>query len=504
MKIKLISSLMVMLFACLASISGGILNKDQCRILNRFERDGIDVTDSKKKNCYADVRLSIAQGAASNAEDAILKKFREIIGNGTFDRLAGLSLESLIQGLGANLEIENLIENRIRLWFIRERINDSIDDATLKSISNFKNFYVTWKDLLDSIRDAKQWADTQPGGSIGVKLHDSFLPLSTAYAVALANMLEGSNAEWNMVSEGAPEIHVQPSESSVAILPSSTPNMPPPSYEEATRVSARKNATDPSTSGVQPTNYFPQQPGGISVWTALQAGAVANSARVRQDPISEMVTKFPLEDVLKGDKSTLEDFKSYLKTLPERYLSKGDEYMELPKGLTDFLNSIGYRAVATPGVGNCAFDAVLLSLLGQMDIYQPQYNDILGKYLEQQIPDFRKGIAKLVEDSKKDLKTKIQKNKEWCDQEMFPFMAKKLQKKITLISYSFGGTEVISYLPTGDRDVDIPAYHHAGMMDRTLTSEEFFISAVAEDSLFIAFNGVNHYVALLDKNNSKQ
>lgn len=494
MKIKQISSLIVMLFACLANISGDKLeplDKRRCRTLSGFEQSAIDDTPLMK-NCYVDVRYSIVHGAASNAGDPILKEFRKIIANGTFDRLAGLSLESLIQGLGAgaNLETKNLVEERIRLWFIREKISDSdsIDAGTLEGIRNFKTFHTTWKDLLGVIKAAKGWANRQPEGSDAVKLCDSFrkVPsekssskISPNYAKVLADMLKNSPETWKF----QPVVPAEEPANPFAEKPSSTSSMPSPSAD-------RFASPNPSSrqDSYRQKNFIPQSTGDISAWTGLHAGAVANSARVWQDPISEMVTKFPLEDVLKGDKSTLEDFKSHLKTLPGYYLSKEDEYMGLPKDLTDFLNPLGYRAVATPGVGNCAFDAVLLSLLEQMGIYQPKYNYILGEYLEQQIPDFRKGIEKLVEDSKKDLKTKIQENKEWCDQDIFPFMAKKLQKKITLVYYNNPRVVIESYCPNGNIDIST---------NSNLSPEGLLISAIAEDSLLIAYNGVNHYVALM-------
>ena len=459
---------MVLIFTCLSGV-GDRLGGMRGKALNTQERAVIGSFGTEKHICFSEVREM-----PNTKKEELLKCFTT---EGAFDQLTNATLPQLIQQLSVNSD--DSYENRICLWLIREKINKEYRGGL--HLPGFELFRTTFKPLLDSIRAAKQYADRQPGGSDNVKLCDSFRSVpSSEYAKILAGMLENSPETWKLQPVVPAEEPANPFDEK----PSSTSDIPPSSYEEATGVSARKNATDPSTSGVQPTNYFPQQPGGISVRTALQAGAIANSARVRRDPITEMVIKFPLENVLKGDKSILESFRSHLKTLPEYYLSKGDDHMGLPDALKNFLKPLGYRAIVTPGFGNCAFDAVLLSLLHEMGIYRPEYNSVLGTYLEKQMPKFRSEVAKDVKDMS--LSKEIATINHPVDNEVFSVLAFKFNRKILLVTpYSKSEVIIQCYLPQG-----------MVISPNGQTNEAFFDS-LKKDALLISFNGVNHYVALM-------
>lgn len=554
MKIKQISSLIVMLFACLANISGDKLeplDKRRCRTLNTFERPVIDGT-SLKKNCYVDVRLSIVHGAPSNAEDPILKEFRKIIANGTFDRLAGLSLESLIQGLGANLETENLVENRIRLWFIREKISDSdsIDAGTLEGILNFKTFHATWKDLLGVIKSAKEYANRQPEGSDAVKLCDSFRTVSSKksssnYAKVLADMLENSPATWNEVSEplnpfsdeasssfdhssskystisdgkdpfSAPYVsqfpgknlstrknvpHNSPVVQKAPVIPVQqhrTPiDVPPSSHAEAT-ADRFASPNPPRQDSYGQRNSSPKLPGSLSARDIVNIGLVASSARgqrasvvAQRALVTEMIRKFPLNVY---DPSLTGKIYNWLMSQSFQELQYGDdEYRNIPQSLKDFLDSINYMAIETPGFGNCAFDSVLLSLFCLDRLYKPGYNKILGAYLEQQIHDFRKFVALNTGDIS--LKNDIKTPNKPVDQNVFSVIAPVLLRKILLI-IPHGISDVLIECYSSDPGnpvVERPDYKHGQ------TNQAFFDSH-KDGALIIAFNGFGHYVAVRPK-----
>ena len=477
---------MILIFTCLSGV-GDRLGGMRGKALNTQQRAVIGSFGTGKHICFSEVREM-----PNTKPEELLKCFTT---EGAFGRLTNATLPQLIQQLGVNSD--DSYENRIRLWFIREKINKKYRGGL--HLPGFELFRTTFKPLLDSIRDAKQWADRQPGGSDAVKLCDSFRTVSSEksssnYAKVLADMLENSPETWELQPVVPAEEPAIQGRNPFDEKPSSIPSMPPSSHAEATADRFASPNSSSRQDSYRQKNFIPQRPGGISVWTALQARAVANSARGQQAPVvaqrdlvTEMVRKFPLNVY---DSSLTVKIQNWLRSQSLQELH--DEYRNIPQSLKDFLDSINYMAIETPGFGNCAFDSVLLSLFCLEPLYQPRYNKILGAYLERQIYDFRQFVALNTGDIS--LKNDIETPNKPVDQNVFSVIAPVLLRKILLI-IPHGISDVLIECYSSDPGnpvVERPDYKHGQ------TNQAFFDSH-KDGALIIAFNGFGHYVAVRPK-----
>ena len=237
---------------------------------------------------------------------------------------------------------------------------------------------------------------------------------------------------------------------------------------------------------------------------ALEAAGQA-SPEINRKKI-EALLEIHLKEILEG-KYTKEDLIPYLPS-PDSG-SSDDEYTMLTEELKSFLTNEGFVPITTPGYGNCAFDATLLSWLHQRGLYEPYWNDVLGKYLEKYVGWFRSQIAKSIQRLKESipgnngdekqqkamllqLKEEVSTKNCYVTDAVFPWIAQNLNKKIIIISTISDIITAQCVLPSETAETFTTL--------QALTPEETseFI-AKYPDALFICNNGKEHFLALRKK-----
>lgn len=193
---------------------------------------------------------------------------------------------------------------------------------------------------------------------------------------------------------------------------------------------------------------------------------------------------FPWDKFIDGD-INLDLFNNYMATIGglHKNLRTPPINNEIPSTLATRLTADGLESVPTQGVGNCAFDAALLSLFCQNGLYTvPQgqdassYNLAFNLYLESIVKDFRGKVAEEARDLgfSPTVVSNIGKLNQFAEDDVFGPIAKTLQK--TIIFYDNAGNKQC-YLSNGDL-----SFAPEDMED--------------SDALSVCYNGHSHYVAL--------
>ena len=199
---------------------------------------------------------------------------------------------------------------------------------------------------------------------------------------------------------------------------------------------------------------------------------------------------FPLTTVLKKE-CDIEIFKAVLASLSLK--SPTNDRYEIPN-LKSILSANRLTAIKTPGFGNCAFDAALLAWLCREELYQPEWNAVLGKYLEANILEFRttvyntakeRGFSFLQQDIEK-----IKVRYEYVMAETFRAIAATLNSPVILLYTSENNTRVSATL-----------YSVEGTMSSVIEPEHN-LNRIMEGNpgaLLVAHTGHNHFVALREE-----
>lgn len=190
--------------------------------------------------------------------------------------------------------------------------------------------------------------------------------------------------------------------------------------------------------------------------------------------IESLSKAFPLEAVLQGP-CDIDELKSSFEKLSSRN-SENDHATFVSDG---WLRRFGLVTILTPGFGNCAFDAVVLTWFCKNGLYKPQWNTTLGAYLESQIAWFREEIAKLVANNEA-LRDIIRTKDQYVSDVVFALMSQYLKTEIIVISADMTAQ---CCLLNGETLVSI-------------TSEETGnLIKDHPDALIICHNGEQHFLA---------
>ena len=191
--------------------------------------------------------------------------------------------------------------------------------------------------------------------------------------------------------------------------------------------------------------------------------------------IGSLSETFPLSCVLQKA-CNFDELKSSLEVLSLDYSTK-DQY-SIPV-LNDFLQKNGLTAITTPGFGNCAFDAALLSWFCRNNLYDPQWNTTLGAYLESQIEWFRGEIAKLLPEKEMlgdETQGNIKTKGIYVTEAAFDLIAKYLKTEIILIAPK----TTLFFSPEEERHVEV------------IAREEI---KAHPNALIVCYNGEDHFLA---------
>ncbi len=192
--------------------------------------------------------------------------------------------------------------------------------------------------------------------------------------------------------------------------------------------------------------------------------------------LKELTDNYPLGEILKKD-DKLEKFKEQVKVLAENNKTTNDKDNRFDHFM---LPGVNFKVIQTPGFGNCAFDAVLLSWFNKKGVYTPEANAVLGQYLESVVGNFRKEIADEIPDGTK-LKQDAQQDRAYVDDSIFPYIAKNLSKEIILVSHD-GAAQYIDRQGGVNQVLDV--------------NETNSLIKIHKDALLICHNGNDHFAAL--------
>ena len=210
---------------------------------------------------------------------------------------------------------------------------------------------------------------------------------------------------------------------------------------------------------------------------ALNKALGGDKVSLKDVHMDDFIRLFPLHSLLEGSYDR-EHFKAVL-TASNPKDRKKDTY-EVP-ALNAFLQAHNLSAIATPGFGNCAFDAVLLSWFCREELYDPQWNIVFGAYLEAVIGSFREEIA---DDVSPESRSIVRTKNKYVDQDVFSAIAKKLESTIILLYTQ--KTIVVGeiFTPEGISFTLIPGTSVVEFLD------------THPDALCICYNGSNHFAAI--------
>ena len=211
----------------------------------------------------------------------------------------------------------------------------------------------------------------------------------------------------------------------------------------------------------------------------IQEGIAASlkEGAVGEIDLKGLPNDYPLGEILKKD-DKLEAFKEQVNKLAEEHKTINDK----DKRFENFrLPGTNFKVIQTPGFGNCAFDAVLLSWLNKKGVYTPEANEVLGQYLESVVGHFRKEIAEKITNNT-ELKQCAQQNRAYINDSIFSYIAKELEKEIILVSNN-GTAQYFDKQGQGREDI------------LNVDETNSFIST-HKDALLICHNGNDHFAAL--------
>lgn len=258
----------------------------------------------------------------------------------------------------------------------------------------------------------------------------------------------------------------------------------------ADQAEVSSSAPAPVEVPVQPTNpYLGKTPDELLALSdadpSLNDNPLFNEALSRAlggeetSDIGSLSETFPLKSVIQRG-CDFDELKSSLEVLSLDYSTK-DQY-SIPV-LNDFLQKNGLTAITTPGFGNCAFDAVLLTWFCREGLYNPQWNITLGTYLEDQIAGFRGEIANLLPEGKKlgeETRDTIRVKNQYVSDAVFTLIAQHLKTEIIVIA-----TEGTAQCCLGN-----------GEISASITPDETNqLIKSHPDALIVCHNGTNHFLA---------
>lgn len=205
----------------------------------------------------------------------------------------------------------------------------------------------------------------------------------------------------------------------------------------------------------------------------------------------QFAAEFPLTELLRKE-CDFERFNRYVRMAkdlcsdPSVILSEVLTFSEIG----DYLKGNQLEAIPTPGFGNCAFDAALLSWFttNGLSDQDPYCNFVLGQYLEANMEVFRQEVSKTAReivtrtDSALVAPEIISKNSEYVQFPAFRAIAAHLQIPIVLIYLKESGSIGILLFPANGEP--------SSNIDDTNPLPE---------GLLIAHTGYSHYVALKRK-----
>lgn len=210
--------------------------------------------------------------------------------------------------------------------------------------------------------------------------------------------------------------------------------------------------------------------------------------------IGSLSETFPLMSVIQRG-CDFDELKSSLEVLSLDYSSQ-DRY-SIP-ALNDFLRTNGLTAITTPGVGNCAFDAVLLTWFCKAGLYDPQWNTTLGAYLESQIAGFRGEIANLLAEDAEEKVPEDAKRRKGVDP-LILFTRENIRTKDRYVKDNVFAL-IAQHLKTEIIAIAIDGTAQCCLLDTTVDcslnpKETESLIKRHPDALIVCHNGTKHFLA---------
>lgn len=438
------------------------------------------------------------QGTATSPDDRFLKVFLEL-----YNLCKSKDVVFLIQKVGEiiqNPSQEDEVCCPIPVYFIAEKaVEKKLLSPQNIEVFNFKT-KGTYENLYNAIKKAKEWADTQPGGSNAKTLVESF---QNTHSEIFQKLLGKSKATWKLetpVAVQPPVIPVQ--EPKIESNPNDVKEEPVNSQQQP-----REDKTESNAQQSEPV-YGPS-----SSFHPLTDILNLERERARQAPlrqvgqgqaelgsvnnVDDLARNFPLKNILEGN-CDKEMFKACLAALASDYQLNEDnaELNKLTGVLAEHLAKNNLEIIPTPGLGNCAFDAALLSWFCRKNLYKPEWDCVLGEYIERSknIEYFRKIVGQYVMNNNINLSSisrdKIVQPNEWVSAEIFKGIAVTLSTPIILF-----------YTSEKTDKVCITCYSEIAETS-TVDTEKIWqvINGCAIKPLLIAFKDSGHFMALRSTN----